>query len=154
MLRPATSSRRVLALALALSVGTGVGVGAATLWPASDGEAQAAPRLTASEAAAPSAGPSLPDPETTSDTAASDTAAAPTPADAPESPRVSRDEAIAIAAKVAPGRVVEVDEDLEATGLRYDVTLVQRRGLATQVEVDATTGRVLDTDVDDDWDGD
>jgi hypothetical protein len=75
------------------------------------------------------------------------------PAEAPASSRLTRDEATAVAAQVAPGRVVEVDEDNEPTGLRYDVTLLHEDGTATQVEVDAATGRIVSTKLDNDWDG-
>jgi pyruvate/2-oxoglutarate dehydrogenase complex dihydrolipoamide acyltransferase (E2) component len=155
MLRPTATTKRVLGLALVLSVGTGIGVGAESLRSASRAEPAAAARPAASEvAAAVVAEPSPPDPEVTP---AAEPTPGPTPAAVPATPaapRVSREQAVTIAAEVAPGRVVEVDEDLEETGLRYQVTLLHPRGGATEVEVDATTGRVLDTDFDDDWDRD
>jgi uncharacterized membrane protein YkoI len=55
-----------------------------------------------------------------------------------------------VAAKAAPGRVVEWDEDNEPTGLRYDITLLHADGTSTDVEVDTVTGRVTSIDHDDD----
>jgi pyruvate/2-oxoglutarate dehydrogenase complex dihydrolipoamide acyltransferase (E2) component len=156
MLRPTATTKRVLGLALVLSVGTGIGVGAESLWSASRAEPAAAGRPAASEVAgAVVAEPSPPDAEVTPAAEPTpDATPAAVPAATPAAPRVSREQAVTIAAKVAPGRVVEVDEDLEESGLRYEVTLLHPRGGATEVEVDATTGRVLDTDFDDDWDRD
>jgi uncharacterized membrane protein YkoI len=132
MLRPSTSARRVLGLALVVSVGTGIGLGAYSLGSASG----AAPPL------APRAG-------TTATTA---TTAAPAPAEASASSPLTLDEATAVAAQVAPGRVVEWDEDHEPTGLRYDVTLLHDDGSATEVEVDTVTGQVTSVNHDNDWD--
>jgi uncharacterized membrane protein YkoI len=63
-----------------------------------------------------------------------------TAAPAPVSSPLTLDEATAVAAQVAPGRVVEWDEDHEPTGLRYDVPLLHDDGSTTEVEVDAVTG--------------
>jgi uncharacterized membrane protein YkoI len=62
------------------------------------------------------------------------------------------EEATAVAAQVAPGRVVEWDEDHEPTGLRYDVKLLHDDGSTTDVEVDTVTGQV--TSINHDNDGD
>jgi hypothetical protein len=123
MFRPSASPRRVLGLVLALSVGTGVGLGASHLWSAPGGP-------------------------TPPDLRAVNTASAP-----PGPEGLTLDEAMAVAAGVAPGKVVEVDEDREPTGLRYDVTLLHEDGSATQIEVDAATGQVVSTQFDNDWDG-
>jgi uncharacterized membrane protein YkoI len=132
MLRPSTSARRVLGLALVVSVGTGIGLGAYSLGSASGAAPPLAPRAGA--------------------TATTATTAAPAPAEASASSPLTLDEATAVAAQVAPGRVVEWDEDHEPTGLRYDVTLLHDDGSATEVEVDTVTGQVTSVNHDNDWD--
>ena len=129
MLRPSASRRQVLGIALALSVGTGIGLGAYSLGSAAGTDTVNFPRV----------GPATP-------------AADSTPAEASTSTPLTLDQAAAVAAEVAPGRVIEWDEDHEPTGLRYDVKLLHDDGSTTDVEVDTVTGQV--TSVDHDNDGD
>jgi uncharacterized membrane protein YkoI len=142
MLRPSASPRRVLALALAVSVGTGIGLGAPSLWSAS----RDVPQVPRSQAAATTA--------TVEPTAT--TATAPTtetaPANAPASSPLTLDEAKAVATQIAPGRVIEWDQDNEPTGLRFDVKLLHDDGSTTEVEVDTVTGQVTSVDHDNDRD--
>ena len=95
-----------------------------------------------------------------------DSGTTPLPADAKDAPStpagaeptstsaLSLEQAKAVAAKAAalPGRVIEWDADYEATGLRYDVTLLHADGTTTDVEVDTVTGKVTSIDHDDDRD--
>jgi peptidase YpeB-like protein len=146
MLRASTSRRRVLGLAAAVAVGTGIGLGAASLLSPS-GAAPLPPRLDS--ITSPASGPDVP---------ALPGTAAPYPSSSPSSPSspsagLTLDDAKAVAAQVAPGRVVEAKEDSEPTGLQYDVTLLHADGTATTVEVDAATGRIVSTETDTDWDG-
>ena len=140
-MRRALASRRILGLAVAVSVGTGVGLGVASLWPASGATTPQPARAEAAQH-----GPTLittgPDGSTPAAPAASSTA------------RLTLDQAKALALRVSPGRVVEVDQDDEDTGLEYEVTVLHTNGSATEVEVDAVTGHVVSTKTDDDWDGD
>ena len=129
MLRPSASRRRVLGLALALSVGTGIGLGAYSLGSAFGTDTPQFPRAGSAT-----------------------TTTAPSPSEASASSPLTLDEAKAVAAQVAPGRVVEWDEDHEPTGLRYDVTLLHDDGSTTEVEVDTVTGQVTSTNHDNDWD--
>jgi uncharacterized membrane protein YkoI len=73
-------------------------------------------------------------------------------AGAPTAEYLTLDEATAIAVEFTPGRVVEIDEDHEPTGLQYDVTVLHDNGTTTKVEVDALTGQIVSTSFDDDWD--
>ena len=132
MLRPSASPQRVLGLALAVSVGTGIGLGAPSLWSASRADTPQVPR---SQAVA-----------TTATTAATAT----TPAKAPASSPLTLEEAKAVAAQVAPGRVIEWDQDNEPTDLRFDVKLLHDDGSTTKVEVDTITGQVTSIDHDND----
>ena len=81
-------------------------------------------------------------------TSAPETPAPETPASIP----LTLEDAKAVAAQAAPGRVVEWDEDHEPTGLRYDVKLLHDDGSTTDVEVDTVTGQVTSIDHDNDWD--
>jgi peptidase YpeB-like protein len=145
MLRASTSRRRVLGFAVAVAVGTGIGLGAASLLSPSGAATPLTPRLDS--ITSPAGGPDVP---------ALPSTAAPSPS-SPSSPSPSQgltlDDATAVAARVAPGRVVEAKEDSEPTGLQYDVTLLHADGTATTVEVDAATGRIVSTETDTDWDG-
>jgi hypothetical protein len=139
MMRPSASARRVLGLAVAVSVGTGIGLGAYSLGSASNpGTPQA---FRAGTTASGPAAPTSPD-----------SADVPATSGAPASSSLTLDEALAVAAEVAPGRVVEWDEDPESTGLRYDVTLLHDDGTTTQVEVDSVTGQITSVDHDNDRD--
>ena len=143
MLRPSASPRRVLGFALAVSVGAGIGLGAPSLLSASDtpqGPRYQAAATTATTATAPATAP------------ASAPAAAAAPANAPAPSPLTLEEAKAVAAQVAPGRVVEWDQDNEPTGLRFDVTLLHDDGSTTEVEVDTITGQVTSVNHDNDLD--
>jgi hypothetical protein len=126
MFRPPVS-RRFVGIAFAVSIGTGIGAGAVGVWSVAGADTPPVPRVG--------------------------TASATAPADATASSPLTMDQATAIATQASPGRVVEVKEDREVTGLRYDVTLVHENGTATEIEVDAATGQVVTTEHDDDWDG-
>ena len=140
MLRPSPATRRVLGLALAVSVGTGIGFGAYSLGSAAGADSSYFPRV-GTATTPPTTTPGEPG-------NAADTSTAATPA-AP----LTLEQATAVALRFGPGRVVEVDEDHEPTGLRYDVTLLHDNGTATEVEVDTVTGQVTSTTFHDDWDG-
>ena len=131
MQRLSASRRTVLTLAAAAAVAGGIGYGAYTL-----GSAAGTDTVTFARAGS---------------TTATATAALP-PAEASESAPLTLDEATALAVEAAPGRVVEWDEDLEPTGLRYDVTVLHTDGTTTDVEVDTVTGLVTSIDHDDDRD--
>jgi hypothetical protein len=164
LLRPSVSPRRLLLLAVALVVGAGLGLGAAALWSPSDRGAAPIPRAQAAPVVDPAATepteptePTPPDegaaPEDVPESEPPAPAEVPTPPEAPASPRLTLDEAKAIALKAAgPGRVVEIDDDDEPTGLRYDVTILHDNRTSTDVEVDATTGEITSIKHDDDWD--
>ena len=137
MLRPSASPRRVLGFALAVSVGAGIGLGAPSLLSASD-----TPQGPRYQAAATTA--------TTATTPSTATAAA--AAEAPAPSPLTLEEAKAVAAQVAPGRVVEWDQDNEPTGLRFDVKLLHDDGSTTEVEVDTITGQVTSVNHDNDLD--
>lgn len=145
MLRPSASARRVLGLALAVSVGTGIGVGAYSLGSATGANSSQLPRVaTAPVGPAGSDVPGVPDVPDVPTTV-------PTPGTSAAS-ALSLEEAHAIALQVAPGRVVEWDEDREPTGLRYDVKVLHDDGTTTDVEVDTVTGQVTSIDHDNDRD--
>jgi hypothetical protein len=139
MLR-AAASRRILVLAAAATVGTGVGLGALSLLPASG----STPSRTTS---APVFDPSSPQPADP-DTPDSSTNAAPA-----RPGQLTLDQAKAVALRFSPGRVVEFDQDTEDTGLQYDVTVLHTDRTATDVVVDGTTGRVISSEQDDNYDG-
>jgi uncharacterized membrane protein YkoI len=131
MLRPSASQRRVLGLALAVSVGTGIGLGAPSLWSASKADTPQVPRYQAAAT-----------------TATTETVPAKAPAPSP----LTLEEAKAVAAQIAPGRVIEWDQDNEPTGLRFDVKLLHDDGSTTEVEVDTITGQVTSINHDNDLD--
>jgi len=129
-------------VAVALSVGTGIGLGAYSLGSAFGSDTPQLPRAGTAAATTTAPAPSA-------EAGAPTDTAAPTPA--PGSP-LTLEEAKAVATQVAPGRVVEWDEDHEPTGLRYDVTLLHDDGSTTDVEVDTVTGQVTSINHDNDWD--
>ena len=145
MLRSSVSKRRVLGLGLAVAVGTGIGLGAYSLGSAFGADAPQFPLVgsatTTATAPAPPGGSSGPA-----------TTTAPSPSEGSPRTPLTLDEATAVAAQVAPGRVVRWDEDHEPTGLRYDVTLLHDDGSTTDVEVDTVTGQVTSVDHDNDRD--
>jgi hypothetical protein len=142
MLRPSASKRRVIGFAVAAAVGTGIGLGAYSLGAASGTDIPQFPRVgAATNTASPTPAPTP-----------AGASAAPTPAEGSASAPLTLEEATAVAAQVAPGRVVEWDEDHEPTGLRYDVKLLHDDGSTTDVEVDTVTGQV--TSINHDNDGD
>ena len=138
MLRPSASKRRVIGFAVAATVGTGIGLGAYSLGAAAGPDIPQFPRIGAATNTA------LPTP--------AEGSASPAPAEGSASAPLTLEEATAVAAQVAPGRVVEWDEDHEPTGLRYDVKLLHDDGSTTDVEVDTVTGQV--TSINHDNDGD
>ena len=138
MLRPSASKRRVIGFAVAAAVGTGIGLGAYSLGAASGPDIPQFPRIGAATNTA------LPTP--------AEGSASPAPAEGSASAPLTLEEATAVAAQVAPGRVVEWDEDHEPTGLGYDVKLLHDDGSTTDVEVDTVTGQV--TSINHDNDGD
>jgi hypothetical protein len=144
MLRSSASPRRVLGLGLAVAVGTGIGLGAYSLGSAFGSDTPQFPRVGSAATATAPARPGAPD--------APATTTAPSPSEASASAPLTLEEATALAAQVAPGRVVEWDEDHEPTGLRYDVTLLHDDGSTTDVEVDTVTGQVTSINHDNDWD--
>jgi hypothetical protein len=160
LLRWSFSPRRVLVAALALALGVGLGLGAVAVWAHSGAEAAPAIRAQAAQVPDPATEPTAPEEAAVP---AEEPAPAPEPevapatpsasAEAPAAPQLTIKQVKAIALKHAPrGRVVEVDDDVEATGLRYDVTILHANRTSTDVEVDATTGEVTEIDHDDDWD--
>ena len=145
MLRPSASKRRVIGFAVAAAVGTGIGLGAYSLGAASGPDIPQFPRIgaaTNTALPAPAEGSPVPAEGSASPAAAEGSASAP----------LTLEEATAVAAQVAPGRVVEWDEDHEPTGLRYDVKMLHDDGSTTDVEVDTVTGQV--TSINHDNDGD
>jgi uncharacterized membrane protein YkoI len=139
MLPTSATTRRALGIGIALTVGTGVGLGAYTLGNAAGTDTLYFPRAAAATTSA------SPSPGTTT--------AGPTSAGASTSSPLTLDQATAVAVQAAaPGRVVKWDEDHEATGLRYDLTLLHDDGSTTDVEVDTVSGQV--TSIDHDTDGD
>jgi Peptidase propeptide and YPEB domain len=146
MLRPSASRRRIIGLAVAAAVGTGIGLGAYSLGAASGTDIPQFPRVGAATNTAfptPADGSASPTPAEGS---------VPAPAEGSAPAPLTLEEATAVAAQVAPGRVVEWDEDHEPTGLRYDVKLLHDDGSTTDVEVDTLTGQV--TSINHDNDGD
>jgi hypothetical protein len=153
------SPRLFLGLALAATVGAGIGLGVASVG-SSSGPA-APPALHALTAAAST----LNAPAT-----AASLASAPAP--------LTVDQAKAVALQASAGTVVDVQREngaaeasdpteatdptdpTEATdtteppGPSYDVTVQHQDGTTTEVVVDATTGHVVSTQVDDNRDGD
>ena len=138
MLRPSASARRVIALALGVTAAAGVGFGAYSLGSSAGANSSYLPNVTASDATQVTG-----EPGTTSTVS---------PPEASAASPLTLEEATAVATQVAPGRVVQWDEDNEPTGLRYDITLLHDDGSTTDVEVDTVTGQV--TSVDHDNDGD
>ena len=139
MLRPTASARRVIALALGVTAAGGIGFGAYSLGSSAGANSSYLPNVVASDASRVTGEPG------------STTASVSTPEASAASP-LTLEEATAVATQVAPGRVVQWDEDNEPTGLRYDITLLHDDGSTTDVEVDTVTGQV--TSVDHDNDGD
>jgi uncharacterized membrane protein YkoI len=131
------SRRQALRLTVATGVATGVALAAYTLGSSAGANSSDFPRIV---------------PATTSSTATDPGAPATATSEPATSSPLTLDQATAVAAQLAPGRVVKWDEDHEPTGLRYDITLLHDDGSTTDVEVDTVTGRV--TSVDHDNDGD
>ena len=131
------SRRQALRLTVATGVATGVAFAAYTLGSSAGANSSDFPRIV---------------PATTSSTPTDPGAPATATSEPATSSPLTLDQATAVAAQLAPGRVVKWDEDHEPTGLRYDITLLHDDGSTTDVEVDTVTGRV--TSVDHDNDGD
>ena len=140
------SRRQALVLTAAVSVTAGIAFTAYTLGSSAGANSSYLPGVAS--ATTPSAAPS-----TAPSTATGAARPGTTPTTAtPGSPPLTLDEAMSVAAQLAPGRVVQWDEDNEPTGLRYDITLLHDDGSTTDVEVDTVTGQI--TSVDHDNDGD
>ena len=138
MLPTSATTRRAFGIGVALTVATGVGLGAYTLGSAAGTDTVYFPRAAAATTSASST------PGTTPSTPSVEASA---------SSPLTLDQATTIAVgAAAPGRVIKWDEDHEATGLRYDVTLLHDDGSTTDVEVDTVTGRVTSIDRDNDGD--
>jgi hypothetical protein len=128
-------SRRVLVLTLAASAGAGIGAG--TLSACSSGGASGTGTVPAAATAPLS-------PSTTS------LSPSPSPASAPAAGGpVTADQASAIAVQASPGTVTEVDQDVEAAGPVFDVTIRRSDGTETKVEVATNTGQILSTETQD-----
>ena len=140
MLRPSIS-RRFLVLAVAVTAGAGVGLGAAAIWSASGADAPQTLRAGAAESVVTTAPAPVPP------------GVQPAPVAAPAPLPLTLDEAKAVAGRVAPGRIVEADEDDDPPARRFEVTLLHDDGTVTEVEVDAATGAVVSITSDDHWDG-
>ncbi len=138
MFRPSASARRVIGLGLGVAVASGIGFGAYTLGSSAGANSSYLPRVAAATADGQTEEPGAP--------------ATVSPSEASTSSPLTLEEATAVATQVVPGRVLQWDEDLEPTGLRYDLTLLHDDGSTTDVEVDTVTGRV--TSIDHDNDGD
>jgi Peptidase propeptide and YPEB domain len=139
MLR-APAPRRLLVTAGAVVAAAGIGFGAYSLGSTSEPTIPQGPQVALEGTATPLPTDGKAAPATTSPTAPATSSA------------LSLEQAKAVAARVAPGRVIEWDEDHEPTGLRYDVTLLHADGTTTDVEVDTVTGQVTSIDHDDDRD--
>ena len=61
---------------------------------------------------------------------------------------ISQADAIAIAEKAVNGKVVEIEKDEDDGLIKYEVELKTDRGEA-EVEIDASTGKVLEVELDD-----
>jgi len=150
MIRSSLTTKRVAGAALAVALGTGLGLGAISMWSAQGATTAQAYRVDSGFPSTPSGGPESP----------AGSSSAPAPADAPAPAAVDSsdgmttiEKAASIALAFAPGRVVEVDQDQDfPTGLRYDVTILHDNGTSTDVEVDAESGQIVSTDVDNDSD--
>ena len=145
MLRPSRVTRPALGLAVAISVGTVIGFGAYSLGSAA-GANSSQPSGHPTATAAAETPPMLPTTRDKSGVPAG--TSTPTPA-----AHLTLAEATALAVRFAPGRVVEVDEDQEPTGLRYDLTLLHDDGTATEVRVDSVTAQITSTTVTPDQEG-
>lgn len=60
--------------------------------------------------------------------------------------KVTEEDAIAIALKAHPGTVQEVEYEIEENGdSSYEIDIVDDKGVETKVEVDASTGKIIET---------
>jgi uncharacterized membrane protein YkoI len=137
------SPRMFVALALAAVVGSGIGLVATGLGSPSGAATPPAHHSLTAAASTPAAAPGT------------------SPAASPVSNPLTADQAKEVALHVSPGTVVGVEQDNEATdpteakdpteagGLQFDVTVGHPDGTATDVVVDATTGHVVSTELDD-----
>ena len=143
MIRPALS-RRSVSLAFAITAAAGLGVG--TLSACSSG---GAPSVRTVPAAATE--PATPTPATlTAPTSSTPTSSTPPTAPTSATPTgpLTADQASSIAVQASPGTVTDVEQDTEATGPVFDVTVQHADGTETKVEVDATTGQIISTETD------
>jgi hypothetical protein len=139
MLR-STMSRRATGITAAATIGAGLGLGALGLW-------------SAAGATTPQSPSTAPTPATATAPAPPTAAVAAGPPSSVSSP-LTVDRATAIATTASPGRVIEVEQENDGpTGLLYEVTVQHADGTQTEVDVDATSGRVLGMQNDDQPDG-
>lgn len=62
--------------------------------------------------------------------------------------KVTEEDAAAIALKTNPGTIKEVEYEIEDNGASsYEFDIVNDKGLETKVEVDAATGKIIETAV-------
>jgi uncharacterized membrane protein YkoI len=64
--------------------------------------------------------------------------------------KITEEAAAKIALKTAPGKIREVEYEIENNGSSsYEFDILSNKGLETKVEVDAATGKVMETAVED-----
>ncbi|MEQ1622041.1 MAG: PepSY domain-containing protein [Methylococcales bacterium] len=60
--------------------------------------------------------------------------------------KVTEEDAVAIAVKAFPGTVQEVEYEIEENGASsYEFDIVNDKGVETKIEVDAATGKIIET---------
>ncbi len=64
--------------------------------------------------------------------------------------KVTEEDAAAIALKSTPGKIQEVEYELEDNGgSSYEFDIINDKGVETKVEVDAATGKIIETAIED-----
>lgn len=64
--------------------------------------------------------------------------------------KVTEEDAAAIALKAYPGKIEEVEYEIEENGgSSYEFDIMSDKGIETKVEVDAATGKIIETAVED-----
>jgi uncharacterized membrane protein YkoI len=62
--------------------------------------------------------------------------------------KVTEEDAAATALKVYPGKIEEVEYEIEENGgSNYEFDIMSDKGIETKVEVDAATGKIIETAV-------
>lgn len=67
---------------------------------------------------------------------------------------LTMEEAISRAQQAHPGEVLEVELEQEDSGSMYEVTVAGVDGKTREIEIDRTTGKIVNTDKDEDEDED